>query len=483
MRTGPGIWVLGLGASILVNLGATVGLLAALNPQEVPDQPIKESRLNVTAQQVTRSEALAKTPSSEAAQEQGETATLLGSGVIAQSTARPMAPTAEPVAKAPIQSAPAQSIPTAGAKPSAIEPQSNPAATVAPVVTTAAPQPSLGTKTDAAPIQLAALPSSKAQTTDTPAEQPPARQARSQETSGSNAPAKAPPQSTSAAKTPDATQAPQQEPQVLAGKAVLAFPSSGRVDPVSLAAFQSFTQPETAQSADLRDDLSTALAQPCARMQVLFDPETTTLRLTGHVPDAAQRGPVLDALRAKVGADIAVADNLLVLPAPQCSALSGIAGTGLPQSTDQITNPLIVGADTHARSFRYVKGDPLVLDLTGPDYPAFVYVDYFDADGNVIHLAPNDLTPLRKVAAKSALSVGATKPDDDGLFVTIGPPYGQEIAAAFASSVPLYTEARPLVEPAGPYLEWLKSQISKARAADPTFKGEWVYFFVTTAEK
>ena len=37
-------------------------------------------------------------------------------------------------------------------------------------------------------------------------------------------------------------------------------------------------------------------------------------------------------------------------------------------------------------------------------------------------------------------------------------------------------------EPAAPYLEWLRSRVQVARAADPGFKGEWVYFFVSTSE-
>ena len=68
------------------------------------------------------------------------------------------------------------------------------------------------------------------------------------------------------------------------------------------------------------------------------------------------------------------------------------------------------------------------------------------------------------------------------LNITIGPPYGQEIAAACAASSPLYDGLRPLSDPAGPYLEWLKARVAEARAKDPNFKGEWVYFFVSTKE-
>lgn len=471
MRSGPGIWTLALATSALVHLGAGAGLMAALQPQPVPDQPTPESRLNVEAQEVTRSQAAEQVPDRSQASEEDANGSKLGVGAIVQSKAEPQtAPVtqtkitdpqpipAEAQAAAAIAVLPAKAVPVAApsvtplsAKAPSSTPQSTKTAAnvpVSPVAALQSPQPEAMPQTE--PVLTASLSQTPASLT-APQQQP------------SN------------------VAAPQQTPEVTASKAVLAFPASGPVDPVSLAAFQSFTQSDVTTGTDVRDSLSAALAIPCSRMQVTFDPDTTTLQLTGHVPDANQRGPVLAALQARMGTDIAVRDNLLILPAPQCGALSGIASVGLPQSTDQITNPKVVGPDTHARAFRYVAGEALVMELTAPDYPAYVYVDYFDADGNVIHLAPNENAPLQEVDAKSALQIGARTADAAGLFVTIGPPYGQEIAAAFAASVPLYEGNRPLVEPADAYLDWLKTRVADARATHEDFKGEWVYFFVTTA--
>ena len=470
-----GLWALGLGVSVLVHLGAAAGLMAALRPDTVPDQPMPASRLNVDSQQVTREAAEERPPEADAAVAGETTGAALGLGAITETAAPERAATGQTLLQAASRVEPLPDRTQAGTevavaqaalapavaaatrpKATAVQNRSASGAAISPAAPPAA-------TVDTVQPQLAALPSA-------PVPLAPA--------------AETPPDVTDAApRAPESLPMSEAQPQVTTAKASLAFPATGPVDPVSLAAFQSFTDPAKADTADLRDALSSALDVPCARMQVIFDPETTTLRLTGHVPDEGNRAPVLAALQAQMGSDIAVADNLLVLPAPQCGALSGIAKVGLPQSTDQITNPMIVGQDTHARAFRYETGDPLVLDLTGPDYAAYVYVDYFDAAGNVIHLAPNDQTPLQFTQPKAPLQIGARGPDETGLFVRIGPPYGQEIAAAFASSVPLYDGLRPLVEPADAYLEWLKARVAEARAADPTFKGEWVYFFVTTAEK
>ena len=258
-----------------------------------------------------------------------------------------------------------------------------------------------------------------------------------------------------------------------------------QIDPASLTAIQSFMQPgdASARTDQTHDALSAILTSvPCSRLQAEFNPATGSLDLRGHVPDPALKGPILQALQAQLGTGITVNDAMLILPRPQCGALSGIADVGLPQSQDQNTNPRLIGADAQARAYDYTRGQTLILDLAAPDYDAYVYVDYFAADGTVIHLIPNDTVPLKLRPAQSTLRVGAPDANEPFLNLTIGPPYGQEIATAFAASAPLYDGTRPLTEPAAAYLDWLKTRVTEARAKDPGFKGEWVYFFVSTKD-
>jgi len=284
-----------------------------------------------------------------------------------------------------------------------------------------------------------------------------------------------------AATAPNSEPAPDLPPPATFATAALAWSGGDQtpLDPTSLAAIEAFMQPGDASVAaqEARDGISGLLAAvPCARLQTEFNPATGALELRGHIPEEGMRGPVLAALQGEVGASLPVADNLLILPRPQCGALAGIAEVGLPQSTDQLTNPRILGNDAHAREFRFAAGDTFVLEMVAPEYPAVVYVDYFDADGNVLHLTPNDFVLLEEYTPDQAFPVA------EALNITIGPPYGQEIAVAFAASKPLYEGLRPLQEPAADYLVWLKEQVARARAEDPSFKGEWVYFFVTTRQ-
>ncbi len=440
----PAIWALGFAASALVHAAGAGALLISLAPDPLPQQPAPESSLNLQAHRIPRSDAVPQTAESEQIPESTAQSQGLSAGSIPQSRARPKAP-------------PADSLVPAAAKASAAiqsqAPADRLASAAAPLSAAPAAQP-----------DTAALPQAAPDSQPSPAAQPDTVPLPGAEPDPQSAPAA----------VPDA-------PRI---KAALAFQGgSGDIDPVSLAAFQSFMQPgdAAAEGDTLRDGVSGILAAvPCSRLQVAFVPETATLEVRGHLPEDGLRTPVLAALQAQMGTDITVSDQMRLLPRPQCGALAGISNVGLPQSTDQITNPLLVGSDAHARVLDYSGGERLFFDLTAPDYPAYVYVDYFDAGGAVLHLSPNELAPLAEAAPKTALRVGAKAAGDPGLQITVAPPYGQEIAVAFAASHPLYEGLRPLSEPAGPYLDFLRAQVAAARTEHAGFKGEWVYFLITT---
>ncbi|WP_171132982.1 DUF4384 domain-containing protein [Ruegeria sp. HKCCA6707] len=466
MTGGPLIWGAGLVGSVALHVAGALLLLGTIDPDPVLDQPVPETRMQLSAHQVKQSQAVEAQLQSDAARAKTASGARLDQGVIRQSSA----------AAAPLpQQSLAASPPQTNARPPLAHTANRIKAQLAPTL-------GLTEITSAAEVLVSA------QVSPTPVVATVVNQALSRpaELEAQTIVSATPATETAQAVSPQPVALIQSEPDTTTAVAsdVMSTTGDGPIDPVSLAAIQSFMRPEDAAQAaqDLRDGIDGLLAQvPCSRLQVQFQPETNTLEVIGHIPEDGLRAPTLAALQAQMGENIRVADNILLLPRPQCGALSGIADVGLPQSTDQITNPLLIGDDVHAREFRYVQGQQLVLDLSGADYDAYVYVDYFDADGQVIHLSPNASTPVELTPAKASLRIGADAPGEPGLFITIGPPYGQEIAVAFASSVPLYQDERPLVEPADDYLRFLKSRISAARSENPDFKGEWVYFFITTA--
>ena len=532
----PGLWSAATLASLAAHVSAAALVAAMLDPRPTPDQPPPQSQLRIETQQVARSKATQEKPQETAAAAASTKGANAAEGVVPTSKAEPTPPKQDRVA--------AEKPQVLAAKPATSTPETltaspPPPATKAVAPATAAVKPSTPrvTATAATPppaeVVAAIAPTAPALPAQTPATTPVAASAPAPQTIAATTPATAAlaaltpasptlsataatvpvthataqqttplPQATDqatalASATPDAPQAPQAVPDL---QPVAAAPADGahmtaalawsgeqsQIDPASLKAIQSFMQPgDIAAQADETHDALTAIltSVPCSRLQAEFNPATGSLDLRGHVPDPSMKGPILQALQAQLGSGIKVNDAMLILPRPQCGALSGIADVGLPQSQDQNTNPRLIGADAQARAYDYTKGQTLVLDLAAPDYDAYVYVDYFAADGTVIHLMPNDRVPLKLRPAKSTFRVGAADAGEPFLKIAIGPPYGQEIATAFATSAPLYDGTRPLTEPAAPYLDWLKTRVTKARAKDPGFKGEWVYFFVSTKDQ
>ena len=499
----PLIWAGGLIGSLVAHGAAFAFLNLSVEPDPTPTQPKPETQLSMEAYQVDRLDAPEQQAESEAAPEaEGET-TDLSQGAIPLSRSEAQSPASQALqdAAAPTAnlsaSAPAAEV-ISGSNPAANQlTESTPAPSV--LAEASAPQAIIASSQALSTNRIAAT-SSPAQTiasisTATEAvQQVVMRQdaTTAAEPSGESvaslaAPTEAATQATAtgmqtAPATPDAPQADQPPLPAQFAKASLAWNFGDRVvtDPAAIATIQAFMAPQALDgSEEVRDGLSSLLTSiDCARLSATFIPETGALELRGHVPDNALRAPVLKALQDQIGEGITVTDNLLHLPKPQCGALSGIADVGLPQSTDQLTNKRLIGDNAQAVEYTYSEGQPLTFDLTAPDYDAVVYVDYFDADGQVIHLVPNEIVPLKAYRAKEV--VGIERGDGPKLNITIGPPFGQEIAVAFAASRPLFDEVRPIIEPAAPYLEFLKAKVAEARAADPDFKGEWVYFFITT---
>ena len=482
------LYLAGAVASVGVHIGVGLALPFILAPDPIDAQPRPKSQVQIETQQVARSDAAPVTPDSPTAQTEATQGAQIAQGAIAQSRAEPVAPpTEQAVASAPV--VPVTTATAAPATPLAaslaaqvelaqtVDPAEPLAASAAPVAQIAA------TVAPVAQIAATVAPAAQINASAAPVEQVRASTPTAAPLTASAAPAQTLPDA-AAART---SVAPAIAPPSEHFTAALAFSggAQAQIDAASLATIQSFMRPGDLQTQtdQVRDAMQTLLESvPCARLQAAFNPDTGSIELRGHVPDEGLRGPILAALQAQVGVGIMVTDSMLILPRPQCGALGGIGAMGLPQSTDQLTNPLLVGTDAQERTYNYTQGDQMILDLAAPDYDAYIYVDFFDANGNVIHLVPNETVPLTLRPAKSAMRIGAGEDGTPYLNITIGPPYGQEIAAAFAASAPLYDGVRPLSEPAEPYLAWMAGQVAAARAADPDFKGEWVYFFVSTAE-
>jgi hypothetical protein len=288
-------------------------------------------------------------------------------------------------------------------------------------------------------------------------------------------------------RAPEAPAAPEVSPAAEAVTAALAFTADlammlpeGAVDAV-----EAFLVPDPgADGQALRDGIAERLGGvACARVQTAFDPETGALELRGHVPGPGDRARLAAAIEAELRGALPVVDRLLELPRPQCEVLSALAAAGIPQSTEQFTNPLIIGEDSHARVYSFRGGDAMRLDLGGADYDGWLYLDYYDSAGDVLHLVPNEAVPPTLLEARAAARFGgggATDIAAGRVRLQVGPPFGKDIAVALVASAPLFDALRPTQEPASAYLATLARRVEELRRSEPGFKVEWVYLFVST---
>ena len=123
------------------------------------------------------------------------------------------------------------------------------------------------------------------------------------------------------------------------------------------------------------------------------------------------------------------------------------------------------------------EGDLIAVDVTLPGYAAYLYVDYFVADGTeVVHLYPN--LPGKEVTIGAGKQIVVGEPVDNRLPWKVSPPFGREMVVVYASRIPLFRTRRPEVEKVKEYLPILRDALG-AKEANALAH----YFIIQTAVK
>jgi predicted Ser/Thr protein kinase len=132
----------------------------------------------------------------------------------------------------------------------------------------------------------------------------------------------------------------------------------------------------------------------------------------------------------------------------------------LPAPRLQFNNPDLV----------YKGGDALIVNASGTTaYSGYLYVDYLDNEGNVVHMLPMQLHPDNRMAPGQVITLGtqSTGGKAGERIYQIDAPYGPNLIVAIASPKPLFRKARvEEQESAELYLSALAQEL-KAAAADP----------------
>ncbi len=157
--------------------------------------------------------------------------------------------------------------------------------------------------------------------------------------------------------------------------------------------------------------------------------ENGVIAVSGFVPDQA----TLDKVKARY-AGRSARFSVDLRPWPQCEALLTLAKP--LAAADRPQAALGGGKDVLA------AGDPLVINVSPPSLPSFVYVSYIQADGSVVHLSQPALPAPPQALPGKPMIFGDGKDGRDRF--TIGPPYGNEMVVVLAARSPLFD--KPLVD-------------------------------------
>ena len=211
----------------------------------------------------------------------------------------------------------------------------------------------------------------------------------------------------------------------------------------------------TQSIAPSSDQVRVALARAangygCADLSYSISPDRAVI-VSGYVgsdQDLAQLYDTLTGLRGIARLDFDVRRRSW----PYCEALSLLKPL-LTRGNHGATISLALPGNQ-----AYV-GNPLKLDIRAPDFDAYVYVDYFKADGKVLHLFPNDKDNFNLRPARNPFVLGQVPMRN--CWTLSGEP-GEQLVTLVASRKPLFGAVPRPVEDAKEYLPRLSQALAKA---------------------
>jgi hypothetical protein len=128
---------------------------------------------------------------------------------------------------------------------------------------------------------------------------------------------------------------------------------------------------------------------------------------------------------------------------------------------------------------RLRKNDNIVMDVTMPDFPAHLLIDYFASDGSLTHLVSDDgghvsimtgtgwktTGPTHDYPANAAVTVGQPDPKTHEGSWQVDEPFGTDMIVAIATETPLFSAPRPADETVAAYLPALTAAIAAAQSS------------------
>lgn len=188
----------------------------------------------------------------------------------------------------------------------------------------------------------------------------------------------------------------------------------------------------------------------CTDLSAAISPEGT-IEVSGFVSETEQVARVQRDVRAVPGVSAANFD-LQLRVWPHCEVVA-ILKPYQARNRDMGFG-LKVSAST-ARQGRLREGDPVLFQVTNAKYDGYLWIDYYTADGAVMHLNAGRGQP--RVRAGEVIELGKDIPAS----WLVAPPFGTVLLTALSSPTPFNEAAdRPPFELASAYLQRLRESLA-----------------------
>jgi len=202
-------------------------------------------------------------------------------------------------------------------------------------------------------------------------------------------------------------------------------------------------------SPDLQS-LSSLLGQfECASLSATLT-QGLNLSVTGHVGSTTDLQTLSSGL-SNLDRAGNVSKNIRVVSWPFCESLEVLA-----TSTEaRAVGPASPSIQPYNHGAIYGGGEDLVLEARASNLAGgYLYVDFLQHDGTVLHLLPTAAKSSNKVEAGQSILIGQGEQR-----YTLVPPFGNEMVMIVQSPVPLFEEERSEVEEATAYLSALRKAL------------------------
>jgi len=114
---------------------------------------------------------------------------------------------------------------------------------------------------------------------------------------------------------------------------------------------------------------------------------------------------------------------------------------------------------------RYFEGDLFAFEIETRERASYVYIDYFQLDGNVVHILPSPALEENFIRKGATLAIGTP---NSGVTYDVLPPFGRELLVVIATPGQLFDEPRQEFEDGHGYLDAIVSRLARATAAGQT---------------